>query len=593
MNSTPKETDLFKVFQTPDLAILDTDSSLAAKMPELIRLRASLYSQEFRDFVAKITGITDLTDRCDCSINAYVQGGHLLCHDDVIGTRRVSYIIYLTDPDEAWLESDGGALELYPIEDSSKIDRGIENGGVQGIPEVIPTNKILPNFNRMALFPVQPGRSYHSVQEVYADKPRLSISGWYHGPDAPKGSDMASLSQVMSISEKSGQLPFLDIVTKQPLEIDEETGKIVGYIDEQELENDDEAVDEDEPISDATVFLTTEEKSYLSEWVNPEYLKQETLDSINEHFCENSSIQLKDFLLSDKAEAILNATMSADEKDKLGDGAYPTDYSVGNTQNGWSIQGPPHMRRYQQFNATSKSHSSCENDSDTAGILLNSCKSALFESTAFKKLLHLMTTLFVVGHRSEVRRFRAGLDYTVAHFGAMTRDPRLDATLCFVKHIPPQLVELEGGNQESADEEKEADDDEDSVADVWGSGDIGGFECYMEKEEENSAEAAEVYKEGENTEDGEDPEGVLLSVNPGANVLSLVNRDDGVMRFIKYVSAQAPGSRWDISMEYALDNRGRNSDENESGDDGSDHESGQEGESEEEDEENEESETGF
>ena len=113
----------------------------------------------------------------------------------------------------------------------------------------------------------------------------------------------------------------------------------------------------------------------------------------------------------------------------------------------------------------------------------------------------------------------------------------------------------------------------------------------MEKEEENSAEAAEVYKGGENTEDGEDPEGVLLSVNPGANVLSLVNRDDGVMRFIKYVSAQAPGSRWDISMEYALDNRGRNSDE--SGDDGSDHESGQEGESEEENEENEESETGF
>ena len=204
-----------------------------------------------------------------------------------------------------------------------------------------------------------------------------------------------------------------------------------------------------------------------------------------------------------------------------------------------------------------------------------------------------MTTLFVVGHRSEVRRFRAGLDYTVAHFGAMTRDPRLDATLCFVKHIPPQLVELEGGNQESADDEKEADDDEDSVADVWGSGDIGGFECYMEKEEENSAEAAEVYKGGEYTEDGEDPDGVLLSVNPGANVLSLVNRDDGVMRFIKYVSAQAPGSRWDISMEYALDNRGRNNDENESGDDGSDHESGQEGESEEENEENEESETGF
>jgi Rps23 Pro-64 3,4-dihydroxylase Tpa1-like proline 4-hydroxylase len=27
---------------------------------------------------------------------------HLLCHDDVIGTRCVSYIIYLTDPDDEW-----------------------------------------------------------------------------------------------------------------------------------------------------------------------------------------------------------------------------------------------------------------------------------------------------------------------------------------------------------------------------------------------------------------------------------------------------------------------------------------------------------
>ena len=43
-------------------------------------------------------------------------GCHLLCHDDVIGTRRVSYIIYLTDPDDEWEEKDGGALELYPID---------------------------------------------------------------------------------------------------------------------------------------------------------------------------------------------------------------------------------------------------------------------------------------------------------------------------------------------------------------------------------------------------------------------------------------------------------------------------------------------
>jgi Rps23 Pro-64 3,4-dihydroxylase Tpa1-like proline 4-hydroxylase len=38
-----------------------------------------------------------------------------LNHDDVIGTRAVSFIIYLTDPDEPWTAEDGGALELYPL----------------------------------------------------------------------------------------------------------------------------------------------------------------------------------------------------------------------------------------------------------------------------------------------------------------------------------------------------------------------------------------------------------------------------------------------------------------------------------------------
>lgn len=43
-----------------------------------------------------------------------------------------------------------------------------------------------------------------------------------------------------------------------------------------------------------------------------------------------------------------------------------------------------------------------------------------------------------------------------------------------------------------------------------------------------------------------------MSVSPGANVLSLVMRDEGIMRFVKYVSAAAPGSRWDIAMEYEI-----------------------------------------
>jgi Rps23 Pro-64 3,4-dihydroxylase Tpa1-like proline 4-hydroxylase len=118
----------------------------------------------------------------------------------------VSYIIYLTDPDDEWCQEDGGALELYPIDQvrvfavvtyrgrnaltehystllcstvlyysyfiyilysimkGSMINNGEENGGNQGVPAVAPTVSILPKFNSMAVFTVQPGRSYHSVQ---------------------------------------------------------------------------------------------------------------------------------------------------------------------------------------------------------------------------------------------------------------------------------------------------------------------------------------------------------------------------------------------------------------------------------------------
>ncbi len=97
-------------------------------------------------FIREVTGCGELADKTDCSCNVYAKGGHLLCHDDVIGTRRcvsvccvakpqhdsvlrphlqrltynalprVSWIIYLTDPEDPWEAKDGGALELYPLE---------------------------------------------------------------------------------------------------------------------------------------------------------------------------------------------------------------------------------------------------------------------------------------------------------------------------------------------------------------------------------------------------------------------------------------------------------------------------------------------
>jgi len=51
-------------------------------------------------------------------------------------------------------------------------------------------------------------------------------------------------------------------------------------------------------------------------------------------------------------------------------------------------------------------------------------------------------------------------------------------------------------------------------------------------------------------EDEEDS--TLLTVQPNFNCLLLVLRDDSVLHFVKYVSAAAAGSRWDICSEFEV-----------------------------------------
>ena len=82
----------------------------------------------------------------------------------------------------------------------------------------------------------------------------------------------------------------------------------------------------------------------------------------------------------------------------------------------------------------------------------------------------------------------------------------------------------------------------------------GGFECYIEADDGNNGKSsgagggdsgggpADEYNEDDDTE--------LLSISASNNTLSLVFRDPGTMRFVKYVSYSAPSSRYDICMEY-------------------------------------------
>ena len=164
--------DIYQVHQTGDLANLDgLPKNELDRLSSLFELRNAIYSPEFREFISTVTDSGPLSGtKTDMSINNYKEGCHLLNHDDVIGTRRVSYILYLTDPDEPWDPKYGGALELYPV---------IEKGTPANEPTVI----IPPQWNQFVMFTVQPGHSFHSVEEVVPEgKPRLSISGWFHIP---------------------------------------------------------------------------------------------------------------------------------------------------------------------------------------------------------------------------------------------------------------------------------------------------------------------------------------------------------------------------------------------------------------------------
>lgn len=59
-------------------------------LPSLFAIRDGLYSLEFRRLVQSLTGSGPLSgEQIDLSANAFGHTGHLLCHDDVIGTRKV------------------------------------------------------------------------------------------------------------------------------------------------------------------------------------------------------------------------------------------------------------------------------------------------------------------------------------------------------------------------------------------------------------------------------------------------------------------------------------------------------------------------
>jgi prolyl 3-hydroxylase /prolyl 3,4-dihydroxylase len=493
-------------------------------MPELMKLRSTIYSSEFRHLVRQITGCDELTDRVDCAANVYSNSCHLLCHDDVIGTRCVSYIIYLTDPDDQWLDTDGGSLELYPLEHTATIHHE-DLLPLQGVPSTSPSNTILPLFNSMAMFVVQPGRSYHSVQEVYcSDKPRLSIQGWYHAASPPQGSNFASLQQILTKDELDS-LPF----TPLP---DDPYALLPSPL----------------PATDThtalTALLSQADIDRLMQWMDPSYLTLDSMKKIQKQFQRESSIQLHHFLNSEVSQLVVENLIEADELCQLGQSRPSMNYAIGQSGD-WKIKGPSHKQRYMVYTKGSASSDSISatstsrvglkggrgriNDANTlTGDILSDLYSSFFNTPEFLRYLFILTTLPLTHSKYEIRRFRCGLDYLVANMSSLQPTPLLDVTLCFI-------------NSKSKKDQR-----------LWTSGDIGGYECYIEADpvDHESAATAEIYRVNDPEDDTE-----LLSIQAGCNCLNIVLRDTEVMKFVKYVSYRAPSSRWDVSLEYKIDQK--------------------------------------
>ncbi|KAH0537027.1 hypothetical protein GP486_008847, partial [Trichoglossum hirsutum] len=187
----------------------------------------------------------------------------------------------------------------------------------------------------------------------------------------------------------------------------------------------------------------------------------------------------------------------------------------------------------------------------------------LFPSHAFKKWLSIATSLTLDSCNVLARRFRRGKDFSLAT-GYREEKARIELTLGItptsgwdadgdaddeqgLKERGMERSDADVGGYEmyyAEEDDDEGEDDEDAVDD---DGDPGKDEKQRKKKKAKSDPA--IYRSSSADEEGAN---VLFSSHAAWNSLSIVLRDQGVLRFVKYVSRQAPGDRWDVTGEWGV-----------------------------------------
>lgn len=464
--------------------------------------------------------------------------------------------MYLLDPDIAWKPEWGGALRLYPTE-HLKTPEGDE----VKVPQPDFSLSIPPAWNQLSFFTVQPGESFHDVEEVYrrgleeaeekdGGRIRMAISGWFHIPQEGEEGYEEGLEEKLAEKSSLAQLQGgkADV-------FDEPKPRWVDNPDweEQAKQEDDE--------------LTENEIDFLIKYINPNYLTPDTVEEVSKTFSDESSIRLAEFL-SVKFSAKLREYLESkdhEEKPSLPANPHHKDSKVG-------VARPPHKHRYLYRKAVQPIPTTPypENDGMTP---YDDLVDVLFPHPAFTKWISLATGITLTKSNIFARRFRRGLDYTLAT-AYEEEDPQLEVCL----GITPSKGW--GDEDEEALEEPEKPQENGNskgksksngkAPDPKPEEEVGGYEMYMAGEDDDdhpalptSHNATEtgagqrrkakadpaIYKSAADDED----DGILFSQPAAWNNLAINLRDKGVLRFTKYVSKSAKGDRWDVCAEYGVE----------------------------------------